>query len=92
MQPGFFLETRTCTWKRGHGRHWYVRKKPSGVDARGSVNAYILLFLCIMQTLKFFTLFIFHYLLFIYMFLFCLHATSALYKPVTIFFCIIKRF
>ena len=45
-----------------------------------------------MQTLKFFNLFIFHYFLFIYMFPFCLNATSALYKPITIFFCIIDRF
>ena len=45
-----------------------------------------------MQTLKFFPLFIFHYFLFIFMFPFCLHVTSALYKPITIFFCIIKRF
>ena len=92
IQPGFSLENRTCTWKRGHGRHWYVRKKPSGVDIWGYVNACILLFLFIIQTLKFFTLFIFHYFLFILMFPFCLHATSALYKPITIFFCIIKRF
>ena len=52
IQPSFSLENRTCTWKRGHGRHWYVRKK----------------------------------------FPFCLHAISALYKPITIFFCIIKPF
>ena len=83
-------ETRTCTWKRGHGRHWYVRKKPSGVDLWDHVNACILLFLFIIQTLKFFTLFIFHYFLFILMFPFYLQATSAFYKPITIFFCIIK--
>ena len=40
---------------------------------------------------------VFHFIyfslfLFIYLFPFCLHATSALYKPITIFFCIIKRF
>ena len=92
VQPVFSLENRTCTWKRGHGRHWYVRKKPSGVDIWGYVNACILLFLFIIQTLKFFTLFIFHYFLFILMFPFCLHATSPLYKPITIFFCVIKRF
>ena len=83
-------ENRTCTWKRGHGRHWYVRKKPSGVDIWGYVNACILLFLFIIQTLKFFTLFIFHYFLFILMFPFYLQATRALYKPITIFFCIFK--
>ena len=92
IQPGFSFENRTRTWKHGHGHHWYVRKKPLGVDIWGYVNACILLFLFIIQTLKFFTLFIFHYFLFILMFPFCLHATSALYKPITIFFCIIKRF
>ena len=56
------------------------------------MNTCILLFLFIMQTLEFFTLFIFHYFLFIYMFPFCLHTTSVLYKPAAIFFCIIKRF
>ena len=40
----------------------------------------------------YFTLFIFHYFLFIFMFPFCLDTTSALNKPITIFFCIIKRF
>ena len=45
----------------------------------------ILLFLFIMQTLNFLALFIFHYFLFI-MFPFCLHATSALYKLIAIFF------
>ena len=34
----------------------------------------------------------FHYFLFIYMFPFCLHATGAFYKRITIFFCIIKPF
>ena len=72
--------------------YWYVRKKPSEVDIWGYVNACILLFLFIIQILKFFTLFIFHYFLSIFMFPFCLHATSALCKPITIFFCIIKRF
>ena len=75
-----------------HGRHWWVRKKTLGKDIWGYVNACILLALFIMQTLKFFTLFIFHYFLFIYIFPLCLHATSALYKLITIFFCIIKRF
>ena len=42
--------------------------------------------------IKFFILFTFHYCVLIYMFPFCLHATSALYKLITIFFCIIKRF
>ena len=42
-----------------------------------------------LQVLKFFSSFIFHYFLFIYMFPFCLHVTSALYKVITIFFCII---
>ena len=60
---------RTCTWKRGHGRLWYVRKKPSGVNIWGYVNTCILLFLFIIQTLQFFTLFIFHYFLSIFMFL-----------------------
>ena len=92
IQPSFSLENRTCTWKCGHGRHWYVRKKPLGVDIWGYVKAFILLFLFIMQTLKFFTLFVFDYFLFIYMFPFCLHATIALYKLITIFFCIIKCF
>ena len=92
IQPGFSLENKPYTGKRGHGHHWYVRKKPSGVDIWGYVNACILLFLFIIQTLKFFTLFIFHYFLFILMFPFCLHATSALYKPITILFCIIMRF
>ena len=46
---------------------------------------YFIIFV-IIQTLKFFTLFIFHYFLFILMFPFCLHATSALYKPITILF------
>ena len=23
---------QTCTWKRGYGRHWYVRKKPFTVE------------------------------------------------------------
>ena len=88
IQPGFSLDNRTCTWKRGHGRHWYVPKKPSGVHIWGYVNACILLLLFIMQTFKFFTLFIFHYFLLIYIFPFCLHATSTLYKLKTIFFCI----
>ena len=42
--------------------------------------------------IKVFTIFIFHYFLFIYIFPLCLHVTSALYKLITIFFCIIKRF
>ena len=46
----------------------------------------------IMQTLKLFTSFIFHCFLFIYRFPFCFHATSALYKLINTFFCIIKRF
>ena len=50
---------------------------------------YFIIFV-IIQTLKFFTLFIFHYFLFILMFPFYLQATSAFYKPITIFFCIIK--
>ena len=58
----------------------------------GYVNACILLFLIIMKTFKFFTLFILYYFLFIYMFLFYLDATSALYRLITILFCIIKRF
>ena len=37
--------------------------------------------------------FIYFSLLFIYFYVpFWLHATSALYKPIPIFFCIIKRF
>ena len=94
IPPSFPLEKRTCTRKCDHGRHWYVRKKPSGVDIWGYVIGCILLLLFIMQTLKLFTLFIFHYFLFIYMFPFCLRATSALYKPITtfFFFCITKRF
>ena len=40
---------------------------------------------------------VFHFIyfslfLFIYMFPFCLHATSALHKPITILFCIIMHF
>ena len=50
-----------------------------------------LLFLFIMQILKLFTLFIFHFF-YLLMFPFCLHATSALFKLITVLFCIIKRF
>ena len=90
IQPGFSLENRTCNWKRGHGRHWYVRIKPSWVDIWSCVNACILLFLFIIQTVFHC---IFHYFLFfIYSYVsFLLDATSGLYKPITIFFCIIKR-
>ena len=86
IQPGFSLENRARTWKHGHGRQSYVGKKPSGVDAWAYVNACIFFFLLFMQTLKFFTLFSFYYFLFMYMFPFCLHATSALYKLMTTFF------
>ena len=51
---------------------------------------FIILF--IIQTLKFFTIFIFHYFLFILLFPFCLHGASALYKPISIIFCITKGF
>ena len=56
----------------------------------GVTRTCILLFLFIMQTLKFFTVFFITFCLF--MFPFCLHATSVLYKLITVFFCIIKNF
>ena len=52
IRPGFSLENRNCTWKRGHGR----TKKAFGsvyMGIRGRM--YFILFLLIMQTLKFFT-------------------------------------
>ena len=55
-------------------------------------------FVCYVNT-KVFHFICFSFLLFIYMFPFCLHATSALYKPISILlfiiyfsFFIIKRF
>ena len=57
----FLFREQELYLEPGHGRQLYVRKKPSLVDIWGYANACILLFLFIMQTLKFFTLFIFHY-------------------------------
>ena len=42
--------------------------------------------------IKVFYFIYFSLFLFIYIFPLCLHVTSALYKLITIFFCIIKRF
>ena len=38
-----FFANKTCTWKRGHGRHWYVRKgpHPGRVDIRNYVKTCI---------------------------------------------------
>ena len=36
FNPVFVFDNKTCTWKRGDGRHWYVQKKPhhGGVTER----------------------------------------------------------
>ena len=40
------FDKKTCTWKRGHGRHWYVWKEPhhGGVDILNYVNMCVLIF------------------------------------------------
>ena len=90
IQPGFSLENRTCTWKRGHGRHWYVRKKTFVSGYMGLRERMYFIIFFIIQTVFHC---IFHYFLFfIHSHVsFLLDATSGLHKPITIFFCIIKR-
>ena len=88
IQPGFSLENRTCTCERGHGHHWYVRKKPSAVDIWAYMNACVLFFFYCVNIKVFHFIYFSFFFLFIYMFPFCLHATSALYEPITVLFCI----
>ena len=28
FNPVYLFDNKACTWKRGHGRHWYVQKEP----------------------------------------------------------------
>ena len=59
FQPILSFDNKTCTWKRGHARHRYVRKKPhhGGVDICNytktciSFYCFSLLFICLFNNI-----------------------------------------